>query len=155
MTGRSVAIKDDGMILVSKCLTGECCRYDGRSSPDPEICALVESGEAIAVCPEQLGGLPTPRVPAELTGSGELVLEGKARAVTRDGRDVTAEFVKGAYEALNAAREAGATRAILKGKSPSCGKGRIYDGGFCGRLTEGSGVCAALLMKNGISVETR
>ena len=141
------------MILVSKCLTGCPCRYDGASKPDPAIKALVESGGAIAVCPEQLGGLPTPRVPAELTGSGEDVLDNKARAVTYDGRDVTAQFVLGAERALAIAKENGIKRAILKGKSPSCGMGRIYDGSFTGTLAPGSGVTAALLLRNGITVE--
>ncbi|MBO4563033.1 MAG: DUF523 domain-containing protein [Clostridia bacterium] len=143
------------MLIVSKCLTGECCRYDGRSKPDPEICALVEKGLAVAVCPEQLGGLPTPRVPAELTTTGEHVLIGGGRAITRDGRDVTREFVAGAWAALKIAKEAGASRAILKAKSPSCGAGEIYDGSFSGRLAEGRGVTAALFIKNGIEVETR
>ncbi|MCR5808899.1 MAG: DUF523 domain-containing protein [Clostridiales bacterium] len=143
------------MLIVSKCLTGECCRYDGRSTPDEEIIALVKAGKAIAVCPEQLGGLPTPRTPAELTASGEAVLRGRGAAVTRDGRDVTAAFIAGANEALRIAKEAGAERAILKAKSPSCGHGLIYDGSFNGRLTCGSGVTAALFIGNGVAVETR
>ncbi len=143
------------MIVVSKCFTGECCRYDGRSKPDPEIAALVEAGEAVAVCPEQLGGLPTPRVPSELTGSGERVLIGLERAVTKDGRDVTREYVSGAYEALRLAKEAGCTRAVLKARSPSCGQGEIYDGSFSGRIVPGDGVTAALFKANGITVETR
>ena len=143
------------MLIVSKCLTGECCRYDGKSKPDPEIVKLVLSGEALAVCPEQLGGLPTPRVPAELTGTGEAVLKGLAKAMTRDGRDVTAEFIKGAETTLALALGAGAEKAILKAKSPSCGSGLIYDGTFTGTLREGSGVTAALLIENGVDVETR
>ena len=143
------------MIMVSKCLAGECCRYDGKSSPDEEIIALVKAGKAIPVCPEQLGGLPTPRTPAELTASGELVLEGRGMAVTKDGRDVTEAFMSGAEKALLTAKESGATRAILKAKSPSCGCGRIYDGSFTGKLVDGSGVTAALFVKNGIAVETR
>ena len=143
------------MIIVSKCLAGECCRYDGRSTPDEEITDLIRRGEALAVCPEQLGGLPTPRVPAELTGTGEDVLDGLARAVTKDGRDVTREFVAGAYEALRIARECGAKRAILKGKSPSCGTGRIYDGSFSGTRVRGNGVAAALFLRNGIEAEER
>ena len=143
------------MLIVSKCFTGECCRYDAASKPDPAIARLVEEGLAVAVCPEQLGGLPTPRCPAELTGSGELVLCGKARAVTRGGRDVTENFIRWAQEALRIAKAHGAARAILKAKSPSCGRGLIYDGSFTGVLTEGSGVTAALFIQNGIEVETR
>jgi len=142
------------MIIVSKCFTGECCRYDGRSKPVPEIAALVERGEAIPVCPEQLGGLPTPRVPSELESSGELVLDGQARAVTADGRDVTKEYVRGAYAALSIAQMHGVSRAILKAKSPSCGSGLIYDGSFSGKLACGDGVTAALFKRNGIAVET-
>ena len=141
------------MIIVSKCLTGCPCRYDGRSKPDPEITALVERGEAVAVCPEQLGGLPTPRVPSELTGTGEDVLNGLAKAVSRDGRDVTQEFVRGAYLALDEAMRVGADRAVLKARSPSCGMGEIYDGSFSGTVTNGNGVTAALFIKNGIKVE--
>ncbi|MCR5611168.1 MAG: DUF523 domain-containing protein [Clostridiales bacterium] len=141
------------MIVVSKCLTGCPCRYDGKSKPDPAIAALVLRGEAIAVCPEQLGGLPTPRVSAELTGTGGDVLDGKARAVTRDGRDVTEAFVKGAYEALRIAKKTGAERAILKSKSPSCGCGAVYDGSFTGSIVPGDGVAAALFKRNGIIVE--
>lgn len=143
------------MILVSKCLTGCPCRYDGQSKPDPEIAFLAERGEAVAVCPEQLGGLPTPRVPAELTGTGEDVLDGKAQAKTRDGRDVTREFICGAFKTLAIAQKNGIKHAILKGKSPSCGMGEIYDGGFNGTLTTGNGVTAALLLRNGITVEVK
>ncbi|MBO4385130.1 MAG: DUF523 domain-containing protein [Clostridia bacterium] len=143
------------MIIVSKCLTGCPCRYDGKSKPDPGIAALVERGEAAAVCPEELGGLAVPRVPAELTGTGGDVLDGKARAVTRDGRDVTGAFIAGAYAALSIAKREGADRAILKSKSPSCGCGEVYDGSFTGSLTPGDGVTAALFKRNGIAVEAR
>ena len=141
------------MLIVSKCLTGCPCRYDGQSKPVPAIAAMAGRGEAIAVCPEQMGGLPTPRVPAELTGSGEDVLDGRARVMTRDGRDVTEEYVKGAHAALAEAKRVGADRAVLKAKSPSCGMGRVYDGSFSGALTDGNGVTAALLIRNGIKVE--
>lgn len=142
------------MIVVSKCLTGACCRYDGKSKPEPNIRGLVDRGEAVAVCPEQLGGLPTPRVPAELTGSGELVLDGMARVVASDGRDVTEEYISGAKEALRIALEFGCTRAILKSKSPSCGCGLVHDGSFTGGLTEGDGVTTALFKRAGIEVES-
>lgn len=140
------------MLIVSKCLTGCPCRYDGQSKPDPRIAALVVSGEAVAVCPEQLGGLPTPRTPSELTGTGEDVLDGLAKVVTKDGRDVTAEFIRGAEAALAEAVRVGAGSALLKARSPSCGLGEVYDGTFSGALTEGNGVTAALLMRKGIKV---
>lgn len=143
------------MLIVSKCLAGFPCRYDGKTKPDPEIVMLVKKGLARPVCPEEMGGLPTPRVPAELTGPGELVLIGKAHAVTHDGRDVTREYAAGAYAALRAAKECGAKCAILKSRSPSCGEGEIYDGSFTGRLVPGDGVTAALLKQNGIRVESR
>ncbi len=142
------------MILVSKCLAGFSCRYDGCSKPDRRITELVSRGLAVPVCPEELGGLTTPRLPTELTATGEQVLLGCGRAVMRDGTDVTREFINGAYAALRIARDCGAERAILKAKSPSCGNGLIYDGSFTGTLKEGSGVAAALLKKNGIQVDT-
>ena len=141
------------MLIVSKCLTGECCRYDGGTKPDERIIKLVENGEAIAVCPEQLGGLPIPRLPAELTGDGAEVLKGNAGVVLSDGTDVTAEFIKGAYAALETAKACGADRAVLKARSPSCGKGVIYDGSFTCGLKRGDGVTAALFAANGIEVE--
>ena len=130
-------------ILVSACLLGEACRYDAQSKPCLEVIALSEKYRIIPVCPEVLGGLPTPRTPSEIVGD---------RVLMRDGTDVTAHYRKGAEAALRIARENGCTRAILKERSPSCGCGRIYDGSFTGTLTEGFGVTAALLRENGISV---
>ena len=133
------------MILVSKCLAGYCCRYDGKSNLVPEIKKLVEDGLAVAVCPEQLGGLPTPRVPSERLGSS---------VISRTGTDVTAEFAAGADAALIIARENNCQTAILKARSPSCGKGTIYNGRFTGDLIAGNGVTADLLLRNDISVIT-
>lgn len=136
-------------ILVSACLLGLPCRYDGRSVPCPALVKAAEKGvRLVPFCPEIYGGLPTPRVPAERQGG---------RVVTRDGRDVTAEYRRGAEEALRLCRLFGCAAAILKEKSPSCGGGRIYDGTFTGALVEGDGVTAALLRANGIRVvgETR
>lgn len=150
---------DDRMIIVSSCLLGEKCRYDGRSQPNDEAIRLFNKGLAVPVCPECLGGLNVPRPPAEIVGgSGEDVLSGCARVIAKaenGGRlDVTNEFILGAYKALQTALECGAEEAVLKAKSPSCGCGLVYDGSFSGRLKEGSGVTAALLMKNGIKVKT-
>lgn len=112
-------------------------------------------GRAVLVCPEEDGGLGTPRPPAEIVGGdGHDVLDGKARVVTKQGGDVTAEYVRGAELALAAARQAGATTAVLKSRSPSCGKGCVYDGSFTATLAEGDGVTAALLRRNGIEVLT-
>ncbi|EFF89355.1 LOW QUALITY PROTEIN: conserved hypothetical protein, partial [Streptomyces sp. e14] len=104
-------------------------------------------------CPEVAGGLPTPRRPAELVGGdGQDVLDGTARVVDDTGRDVTAEFLAGARRALEAARRTGCTEALLMPRSPSCGRGEVYDGSFTGALTRGDGVTAALLERHGITV---
>lgn len=132
-------------ILVSACLLGVPCRYDGKSVPCEGVICLKERAQLVPVCPEQLGGLATPRTPAERRG--EVV-------VTRDGRDVTAQYRRGAQEALRLARLFGCTKAILKSKSPSCGCGLIYDGSFSGRLVPGEGVTAQLLRENGVEVRT-
>ncbi len=139
--------------MVSACLAGCACRYDGSANPDDRVARLVAEGRAVLVCPEEEGGLATPRPRAEIVGgSGEDVLAGRARVVTVEGRDVTAEYLKGAERALEAARAAGAGVASLKTRSPSCGKSQIYDGTFSGARREGQGVTAALLEQNGIGV---
>jgi len=133
------------MILVSACLAGFPCRWDGSAVPDSRVMELVKSGQALPVCPEQLGGLPTPRPPAERCGN---------RVLTRDGFDVTEQFKRGAAIVLAIAREYDCSKAILKSCSPSCGKARIHDGSFTGKLTQGNGITAGLLMKDGIEVIT-
>ena len=130
-------------ILVSACLLGVRCRYDGKSKPHPAVERLMEQHTLIPVCGEIFGGLPTPRVSAERQG---------ARVVTADGRDVTAAYRRGAEEVLRLARRYGCKAAILKERSPSCGSGRIYDGTFTGTLTDGWGVTAELLRDHGICV---
>lgn len=132
-------------ILVSACLLGVKCRYKGDGCPDERIKALAAGHELIPVCPEQAGGLPTPRHPSERRGSS---------VYTDDGTEVTKEYKKGAETALYLARLLNADLAILKSKSPSCGRGLIYDGSFTGRTTEGDGVTAELLTANGIRVYT-
>lgn len=140
------------MIAVSECLNGVPCRYDGKSKPDERVRELVKKG-AVCICPEVLGGLETPRSPAEIQGGdGYDVLDGRARVVTKDGRDVTEAYIAGAERALEICRKNGVTEAVLKAKSPSCGSGAIYDGSFTGRLKAGFGVAAALLERNGIAV---
>lgn len=146
----------DKMILVSSCLSGVPCRYDGKAKEHERIKLLVESGEAIAVCPECLGGLPTPRTPSEIVGGdGADVLCGRARVMTSDGRDVTEAFLRGAEAVAEIARKNGIEHAILKADSPSCGCGRIYDGSFTGAKCSGDGVAAARLRQCGIRVETK
>lgn len=145
--------EDTPPLLVSACLAGRPCRYDGRAKPDAAIIALVEKGEAIPVCAEVMGGLPTPRPPAEITGgSGRDVLEGTARVLTAAGEDITAEFVAGAQEVAKIAREIGAREAILQDRSPSCGCTQIYDGTHTGQRITGEGVLAAALQNLGIEV---
>ncbi|MEW8977382.1 MAG: DUF523 domain-containing protein [Symbiobacterium sp.] len=141
------------MILVSACLVGCHCRYDGGTKERPDLVKLIRQGRAVPVCPEQMGGLPTPRVPAEIVGGdGEAVLDGRARVVNSAGDDVTAQFLAGAREALRMAEAAGASVAILKERSPSCGSAAIYDGTFSGATVPGAGVTAALLRRHGVRV---
>ena len=133
------------MILVSACLAGIPCRYDGRSNLVPEIRQLVEEGKAVTVCPEVLGGLPTPRIPSERRGD---------KVINRAGDDVTEEFLSGAEKALEIAREHDCKTAVLKARSPSCGCGCIYSGSFNGTLVQGNGVAAQLFLNYGIRVQT-
>lgn len=140
-------------VLVSACLRGVPCRFDGRDKQAPGVEAAVAGRAVVPFCPEAAGGLPTPRRPAELVGGdGHDVLDGRARVVEDTGRDVTAEFVEGAHRALAAARHAGCTEALLMPRSPSCGRGAVYDGSFAGDLVPGDGVTAALFERNGIGV---
>lgn len=113
----------------------------------------MEKEGLIPVCPEVFGGLTTPRTPNEIVGGdGDDVIDGEAKVITKDGEDVTEEFIKGARRALEIARIFNIKKAILKQRSPSCGNGKIYDGTFSGNLIEGDGVTAALFKRNGIEV---
>jgi uncharacterized protein YbbK (DUF523 family) len=132
-------------ILVSACLLGRACRYDGRAKPNAAVQSLTEQYEVIPVCPESFGGLTIPRPPSEQRDGG---------VYSQSGEDVTAAFVRGADMTLRIAREQGATFAVLKARSPSCGKDFIYDGTFSGTLIPGQGIAAARLMENGIAVYT-
>lgn len=136
---------------ISACLLGLPCRYDGQVLPRESRYEPREGERLLPVCPEQLGGLPTPRPPAVLVGgAGGAVLEGGARVVARDGRDVTEAFLRGAECTLALCRILGADRAILKSRSPSCGVGR--SSGAEGAIP-GDGVTAALLRREGIEVQ--
>lgn len=142
-------------ILVSACLLGTNCKYSGGNNLSPKVLELVSELELVPFCPEEMGGLSTPREPSEIQeGTGKDVLLGKARILNKKGEDVTEQFVKGAMAILELAKEHSCKAAIMKANSPSCGCGRIYDGSFSGKLREGSGVCAQLLMDNGIAVMT-
>lgn len=132
-------------ILISACLLGQYCRYDGQTKVYPQVQALIGGDDIhlIPVCPEQCGGLATPRPAAERQGK---------RVVTANGSDVTAQYQRGAEAALYWARLFHCTKAILKEKSPSCGHGQIYDGTFSRTLTVGDGVTAALLRAEGLEI---
>lgn len=130
-------------IIVSACLLGASCRYDGKSKPVKEVIALKEKYKLIPVCAEIMGGLPTPRIPCEIKNG---------RAINKNGEDKTAEYVKGAEEVLRLARLFGCDTAVLKARSPSCGNGEIHDGSFSGRMISGDGICAELLKANGIKI---
>ena len=132
-------------ILVSACLAGEHCRWDGGTNLLPPIRDLVNAGRAVTACPEELGGMTTPRLPSERLGD---------RVVNSEGTDVTVEFRYGAEETLWICREHGCRMAVLKSRSPSCGKGFIHNGLFDGGLVPGTGVTAQLLMESGIEVLT-
>jgi len=141
--------------LVSACLLGVKCRYDGTSAREPKLLRLAKRERLVPICPEQLGGLRTPREPAWIVGGdGSDVLKGGAKVVSRSGGDVTENFRRGAEEALRVAKLFGAREAILKARSPSCGCGKIREPFSFDKLKEGDGVTAALLKKNGIRVIT-
>lgn len=141
------------MVLISGCLIGVNCKYNGKHNLREKIVAHFNGENFVPICPEQLGGLTTPRLPAEIQGGdGKDVLGGRAKVVSSDGVDVTEEFIKGANETLKIAQSLGITKAILKGKSPSCGVGKIYDGSFSDIIIHGDGVTTALLKENGIEV---
>ncbi|PLS08647.1 DUF523 domain-containing protein [Neobacillus cucumis] len=141
------------MILVSSCLAGLNVRYNGTHCLDDKIRELIETKQAVTVCPEILGGLSTPREPAEIIGgNGGDVLDGKAKVVDQSGNDVTEPFVKGAYTALRTALELDAKVVVLKENSPSCGSSMIYNGEFTGTKMIGEGVTASLFRRYGIKV---
>jgi uncharacterized protein YbbK (DUF523 family) len=142
--------KETGMELVSACLVGVKCRYDGHSRPCRALVERLAAGELVPVCPEQLGGLPTPRTRAQIErGSGWDVLAGRARVVDECGHDVTRHFVRGARETLKLARRLKAAGCLLKQNSPSCGCGAITRNG---RRVRGLGVTAALLRRAGVAI---
>jgi len=132
------------MKICSACLLGIECRYDGKSKPNQKVIELTKTEKLIPVCPEQLGDLPTPREQTEL--------DGNRRAITKSGKDVTENFVRGAKKVLEIAKLHNVKEAILKQRSPSCGRGQVYDGTFSGKIIAGDGITTALLKNNGINV---
>jgi uncharacterized protein YbbK (DUF523 family) len=141
------------MILVSACLLGLNTKYDGGHSLNEKVCSLSNLVPLVPVCPEQLGGLATPRPRAEIQGGdGYDVLSGRAHVLTDTGTDSTEAFLRGARETVKLASAVSAEAALLKARSPSCGNCRIFDGSFSGATHDGAGVTAALLLQNGIPV---
>jgi uncharacterized protein YbbK (DUF523 family) len=136
------------MYLISACLAGVDCRYDGKNARNESVVRLFESGQGIAVCPEVLGDLPIPRPPCEIN-RGE---DRNDRVIDMNGIDRTDAFAEGAARTLAVCRAAGICKAILKQGSPSCGCGVIHDGEFTGVKIPGSGITARLLIENGIEV---
>jgi uncharacterized protein YbbK (DUF523 family) len=130
-------------ILVSACLLGINCKYDGTSNKNEKVLRLAKDFILIPVCPEILGGLPIPREPAEQKGK---------RVITKSGKDVTKYFERGAKEVLKICKILKIKKAILKQKSPSCGCGKIYDGTFSGKLIKGDGITTKVLKKSGTKV---
>jgi len=141
-------------ILVSRCLLGHRVRYDGGASgPFDQLQQWLDEGRVVPLCPEVAGGLPTPRAAAEIPGGqGSEVLEGQAAVITTDGEDVSAQFLNGAYQALELVRKHDICIAVLKANSPSCGNLLTYDGTFSGVKVSGEGVTAALLKRHGVQV---
>jgi len=142
------------MKLISACLLGVRCAWNGDARYKNSRAVQLSNLETLVpVCPEQLGGLPTPRSPQEIQGgTGDEVLDGKCKVVNKDGQDVTREFVNGAQETLKIARQLGISEFIARFGSPSCGCARIYDGSFSGKLVDGDGVTIALLKRNGLKI---
>ena len=132
-------------ILVSACLLGTNCKYSGGNNYSEEVMEYLKDYEIIPVCPEQLGGLPTPRPASEIIGD---------KVMNNEGTDVTSNYQKGAEEALKIAKLLRVKKALLKAKSPSCGNGKIYDGTFSGTLIDGDGITTKLLKENNIEVIT-
>jgi uncharacterized protein YbbK (DUF523 family) len=140
---RAVPTPDRPALLVSACLLGTCCNHEGRHSQRPQVAALASAFRLVPVCPEVAGGLATPRAAAEIQGE---------RVVNADGDDVTVEYERGARAAVELAHAVGASRAVLKARSPSCGAHAVYDGTFTRTLRDGAGVTAAALRAAGIEV---
>ena len=137
------------MILVSSCLLGINCKYNGKNNYNEKIEKILENNKVLPLCAEQLGGLPTPRIPSEIK-----IINGEKKVFNKLGEDVTENFYKGAEEVLKMVKKFNIKKAILKEKSPSCGKGKIYSGNFDETLVDGNGILTDLLIQNGVEVYT-
>lgn len=130
-------------ILVSACLLGIDCKYNAKNNKNEQVLKLLKDHDLVPVCPEIMGGLPTPRIPAEIHQN---------KVIAKDDKDVTKQYQKGAEETLKIAKLYNCHTAILKEKSPSCGCGKVYDGTFTGTLINGDGITARLLKEHGIKI---
>lgn len=139
-------------VIVSKCLLGENCRYEGSNCLDEELIKCLGGYEIIGLCPENLGGLIGERGPFEILGEPDKVFLGKAKVVNTEGKNVTKNFLKGACKTVSIAKKKSVKLAILKSKSPSCSPDYIYDGTFRKKLRKGKGVACLLLEQQGIKV---
>ena len=143
------------MIIVSACLAGVNCRHDGRNKENTLIQKLISKRLAVPLCPEVLGGRPVPRPPCEITGgTAAQVLDGAAYVRDKNGRDVTQEVLDGVKIFMKAVARMNVTAVILKTKSPTCGRGKVHDGTFKGKMIDGNGVLTAALLKEGVKVYT-
>ena len=138
------------MYLISACLCGVNCKYNGANNYNEKCNELFISGKAVLICPEQLGGLTTPRVPSELQANAKDVMEGNGKVITKEGLDVTMEFIKGAKEVVKIAKKIPVSAAILKEGSPSCGVNFVYDGSFNEKKVKGRGITTEMLNEIGI-----
>lgn len=138
-------MNNEKKIVVSACLAGVNCKYDGGNNSNAKVLKILEEGKAVLVCPEELGGMTTPRVASEIV---------EDKVLSKYGQDVTNEFNKGAKEALKIAQAVKADLAILQQRSPSCGSKQIYDGSFSRKLIKGKGITSRLFEENGIEVIT-
>ena len=132
-------------ILVSACLLGVNCKYNGKNNKNDKVLEYIKDKYVIPICPEDFGGLPTPRIPSEIKNN---------RVINKEENDVTNNFVTGANKVLEIAKTLGIKKALLKQKSPSCGSGKIYDGTFTGNIINGDGITTKLLKENNIEVIT-
>lgn len=143
------------MIVVSACLLGKNCRYDGGNCSNVQLIQLLKDRDIIPICPEISGGLPVPRSPSEIiNGDGFDVLENRTRVISSDGQDVTLQFLKGSNKILKECNDKNIKLAILKARSPSCGVKKIYNGQFAGKLRPGPGVTAASFKNKDIPLYT-
>ena len=139
-------------ILISACLLGLNCRYDGSHQKLQEMDILKEKFILIPVCPEQAGGLSTPRIPCEIQCKTSDIFDGKGKVLNREGKDCTEAFIRGAREALFLTEIFRIKKALLKDGSPSCGSTRIYDGSFSGKCIPGEGITSWILKKQGVQI---